>query len=239
MTTTRPPARRGRGHGPDQAAGGDLSAEELGTFLARELHDGIAQTLAVMLLELEAFRRDQHGRDGALKQIDALERQTRGALADLRALLVELRARQRREQDLVLLLRGAMVERQERNQSIQFRLHVTPEWPERIDSGVATHLLRIAMEAIDNAAHHGRPKNVEVALAVEGESAVMTIRDDGSGIKDRSDSALRPGFGIIGMSERAELIGGTVTLEPGAQGSGTVVQVIVPLARCLEAERTA
>src|SRR5690348_16535048 len=239
LTTTRPPTRRGRAHGRDRDTGADLSADELGAFLARELHDGIAQTLSVMLLELDAFRRDQHGRDGALKQIEALERQTRGALADLRALLIELRARQRREQDLVLLLRGAMVERQERNQSIQFRLHVTPEWPERIDSGVAAQLLRIAVEAIDNAEYQGRPKSIEVELAVEGESAVMAIRDDGSGIKDRSDSALRPGFGIIGMSERAELIGGTVTLEPGAQGSGTVVQVIVPLARCLEAERTA
>jgi signal transduction histidine kinase len=239
LTTTRPPARRGRGHGPDQDAGADLSIEELGTFLARELHDGIAQTLSVMLLELETFRRDQHGRDGALRQIDALERQTRGALADLRALLVELRARQRRERDLVLLLRGEMVERQERNQAIQFRLHVAPEWPERMDSGVATHLLRIGMEAIDNATHHARPKNVEVALAIDGENAVMTIRDDGGGIKDRPDSALRPGFGIIGMSERAELIGGTVTLAPGAQGSGTTVQVIVPLARCLEVGRTA
>jgi signal transduction histidine kinase len=192
-----------------------------------------------MLLELETFRRDQHGRDGALKQIDALERQTRGALADLRALLVELRARQRRERDLVLLLRGAMVDRQERNQSIQFRLHVAPQWPEQIDSEVATHLFRIAVEAIDNATHHGRPKNIEVALAVEGESALLTIDDDGSGIKDRQDSPLRPGFGMIGMSERAQVIGATVKVEPGAQGSGTTVQVIVPLAKCREVERTA
>jgi signal transduction histidine kinase len=239
LTTTRPPARRGRGHGPDREAGADLSAEELGAFLARELHDGVAQSLSVMLLELEAFRREQYGRDGALKQIDALERQTRGALADLRALLVELRARQRRQQDLVFLLRGAMVERQELNQSIQFSLKVAPEWPERIDSGVATHLVRIAVEAIDNATNPGTTKSIEVALAVEGESAVMTIRDEGSGIKDLQDSTLRPGFGVIGMSERAQLIGGTVTVEPGAQGSGTTVQVIVPLARCREVEQTA
>lgn len=239
LTTTRPPTRRRRGDSPEGEAGPDLSAEELGSFLARELHDGVAQTLAVMLLELETFRRDQHGRDGALRQIDALERQTRGALADLRALLIELRARQRRQQDLVLLLRGAMVERQERNQSIQFRLHVAPEWPERIDSGVATHLFRIAVEAIDNAVHHGTPESIEVSLAVEGEGAVITVRDDGSGFKDGQDSALRPGFGIIGMGERAELIGGTIEVQPGVQGRGTTVQVIVPLAKCREVERTA
>ena len=239
LSTTRPPSRRRGGQDPDRASSADLSAQELGTFLARELHDGVAQTLSVMLLELETFRRDQHGREGALKQIDVLEGRTRGALAELRALLSELRSRERQERDLVVLLRGAMVERQERNQTIQFRLDVSPLWPERIDSGVATHLFRIAGEAIDNASHHGTPKTIEVALAVEEENAVMTIQDDGSGIKHREDSALRPAFGIIGMSERAQLIGGAVRVQPGAQGRGTRVQVTVPLARCREVERTA
>lgn len=239
MSTTGPPRRRGRGQTSDREAGADLSPGELGTFLARELHDGVAQTLSVMLLELEAFRREQHGRHGALKQIDVLEGRIRGALADLRALLSELRGRELQDRDLVLLLRGAMVERQEREQSIQFRLHVATEWPERIDSGVATHLFRIAEEAIDNATDHGTPKTIEVALDVDGESAVMSIRNDGSGIKNRRDSALRSGFGIIGMSERARLIGGTVRVQPGAQGRGDTVQVIVPLAKCREVERTA
>jgi signal transduction histidine kinase len=238
LSITRPPSRRSPGHRRGREGGDDLSPDELSTFLARELHDGVAQTLSVMLLELETFRRDSHGRVGALKQIEVLEELTRGALADLRGLLGELRSLQRQERDLVVLLRAAMVERQERNQSVQFRLHLSPEWPERIDSGVATHLFRIATEAIDNATHHGRPKTVEVALTVEGESAVVTIRDNGSGIKKPQDLALGPGFGIMGISERAHLIGGAVSVQPGAQDNGTTVQVMVPLAKCRGEERT-
>ena len=83
----------------------EVTSEELGKFLARELHDTVAQTLATMLLELENFRIEQHGRVGALRQIDLLEQSTRKALADLRALLVELRLQRRHEEDLISLIR--------------------------------------------------------------------------------------------------------------------------------------
>ena len=81
----------------------EVTSEELGKFLARELHDTVAQTLATMLLELESFRIEQHGRLGALRQIDLLEQSTRKALADLRALLVELRLQRQHEEDLISL----------------------------------------------------------------------------------------------------------------------------------------
>ena len=184
-----------------------------------------------MLLELESFRRDQYGREGALSQIDALEHSTRSALADLRALLVELRGRQRQEQDLVLLLRRGMLERQQRKGAIAFHLQVAPDWPGQINAAVATHLYRIVCEALDNAIQHGAPKNIEVSLAIDQDAAVVTISDDGTGIKNRRDSAGRPGFGLVGMRERAEILGGTVSVQPGNQDSGTRVQVIVSIER--------
>jgi signal transduction histidine kinase len=206
-----------------------MPSEDLGRFLARELHDSVAQTLTAMLLELENFRRDQHGRAGALSQIDTLEQSTRSALADLRALLVELRARQRAEEDLVLLIRRGMLERQQHNRAIEFQLQVGPEWPARISSAAATHLYRIACEAIDNALRHGSPTKVEVALILRDDSAAMTISDDGTGIPKQRRSRTRPRFGIVGMNERAQLLGGTVSLQPGVHSRGTTVQVIVPL----------
>jgi signal transduction histidine kinase len=228
---SRTPSSRRRLYG-SAAKNGPLAgtpSEELGRFLARELHDSVAQTLTAMLLELENFRRNQYGRAGALSQIDTLEQSTRSALADLRALLVELRARQRAEEDLVLLIRRGMLERQQHNRGIEFQLQVVPEWPARISSAAATHLYRIACEAIDNALRHGAPTKVEVALSLQDESAAMTISDDGTGIKKQPRSVSRAGFGIVGMSERAQLLGGTVTLQPGAHSRGTTVQVIVPL----------
>jgi signal transduction histidine kinase len=206
-----------------------MPSEELGRFLARELHDSVAQTLATMLLELENFRRNQYGRASALSQIDALEQSTRNALADLRALLVELRARQRAEEDLVLLMRRGMLERQQRNRAIEFQLQVVPEWPARISSAAATHMYRIACEAIDNALRHGAPTKVEVALSLMDDSAALTITDNGTGIPKQPRSVSRAGFGIVGMRERAQLLGGTVTVQPGGHSKGTTVQVIVPL----------
>jgi signal transduction histidine kinase len=229
LPRTTPARRRVHGDAARDARLADSASEELGRFLARELHDSVAQTLTAMLLELENFRRDQYGRAGALSQIDVLEQSTRSALADLRTLLVELRARQRAEEDLVLLIRRGMLERQQHNRSVEFQLHVVPEWPARISSGAATHLYRIACEAIDNALRHGAPTKVEVALSLREDMGSMTITDDGLGIKKQPRSKRRPGFGIIGMSERAELLGGTVSLQPGAQSRGTAVQVIFPL----------
>lgn len=229
MPRTTSSRRRVNGNAAKDASLADAPAEELGRYLARELHDSVAQTLTAMLLELENFRRDQHGRAGALSQIDTLEQSTRSALADLRALLVELRARQRAEEDLVLLIRRGMLQRQQHNRAIEFQLQVVPEWPARISSAAATHLYQIACEAIDNALRHGAPTKVEVALSLQDESAAMTISDDGTGIRKKPRSRSRPGFGIVGMSERAQLLGGTVSLRPGAQSRGTTVQVIVPL----------
>jgi signal transduction histidine kinase len=90
VAATTPPRRSDRSHASTRRALADKSPQDLSKFLARELHDGVAQTLAVILLELQSLRRDQYGRAGALDQIDTLEGLTRSALADLRALLGEL-----------------------------------------------------------------------------------------------------------------------------------------------------
>ena len=184
-----------------------------------------------MLLELESFRRNQSGREGALAQIDVLEQSTRNALAELRSLLVELRGRQRQERDLVLQLRRAMLERQQRKRSIVFRLQVAPEWPGQIDPAVATHLYRIVCESLDNAIQHGAPKKIEVSLAIVQDRAIVMICDDGTGIKKRSDAAVRVRFGLVGMRERAEMLGGTLSVQSQDQDRGTRVQVTVSVER--------
>ena len=202
----------------------EVTSEELGKFLARELHDTVAQTLATMLLELESFRIEQHGRLGALRQIDLLEQSTRKALADLRALLVELRLRRQHEEDVISLIRRGMLERKGRGTSVEFELQVAREWPERMSAKTA-----IVSEAIDNAVHHGGARKVQVALCLESgsDTALITITDDGTGMGARH-SGDRPGFGIVGMQERAALLGGQVSLAAAPGGRGTRVQVTVP-----------
>jgi len=206
------------------------ASEELSKFLARELHDSVVQTLASMLIELENFRVEQHGRAGALTQIDHLEQSTRKALAELRALLGELRVRGQEEDDLVQLIRRGMLERKGRRGSVEFGLQVARDWPERMSARAAMELHRIVSEAIDNAIRHGSARKVDVTLSVAagGDLAVLTISDDGSGISTQRSAGRRPAFGILGMRERAGLLGGQVSLETGPTGKGTTVQVTVP-----------
>jgi two-component system, NarL family, sensor histidine kinase UhpB len=200
--------------------------------LARELHDSVAQTLSTMLLDLQAFRDEQHGRAGVLQQVDQLEESTRHALADLRELLVELRAQRLGEEDLVKLVKHGMLERQGHGRQVEYELAVAPDWPERIPVHAAKELNRIVQEAIENGVRHSRAGKIVVALNVSPSerAAVLTITDDGRGLSVEGLFSVRPGLGIIGMRERAVLLGGEVGLETGVNGRGTTVRVVVPLA---------
>jgi two-component system, NarL family, sensor histidine kinase UhpB len=208
-----------------------LSIEEMRSVLARELHDSVAQTLASILLDLDTFRIEQHGRAGVLRQIDQLEQSTRQALSDLRVLMVELRAQRLGEEDLVKLVKHGMLARQGRGRPIAYELTVAPDWPERIPVRAAAELNRIVQEAIENGIRHSGAHKIVVALsftAGEG-SAALTISDDGRGLSTQDLFSLQPGFGIPGMRERASLLGGEVGLEGGPGGRGTTVRVTVPL----------
>ncbi len=209
-----------------------LQLEEVRKVLARELHDSVGQTLSTMLIELENFRTEQYGRAGVLRQVDLLEKSTRKALADLRRLLVELRAQQLEEEDLVKLVRHDMLERQGRGRSPEFGLTVASDWPERVRATAAQELHRMIAEAIENGTRHGCAKRIEVSLGVSQDRrlAVLTINDDGRGLLKPEDIEPHPGLGILGMRERAVLLGGGIELEPGPEGRGTTVRVTVPLA---------
>ncbi|MCC6698207.1 MAG: PAS domain S-box protein [Candidatus Hydrogenedentes bacterium] len=84
----------------------------------------------------------------------------------------------------------------------------------------ATHLYRIAQEAVNNAVKHGKPASVEIALAVEGDLLVLSVTDDGVGIVAGADPG--EGLGMSIMSYRANMLGGTLNVEPGPSGGTRV-----------------
>lgn len=89
------------------------------------------------------------------------------------------------------------------------------------DNAVATHLYRIAQEAISNAIRHGKARRVDVELTESKGQLTLSIRDDGRGlgaVAERGD-----GRGLHIMQYRAGLIGGTLAVRPGAKGAGTAV----------------
>ncbi|HEY2597141.1 MAG TPA: ATP-binding protein [Candidatus Dormibacteraeota bacterium] len=232
MPRTSTSRKRVRKVGAAQArrSAAQLTVEETRTLLARELHDSVGQTLATMLLDLDVFRAEQQGRASVLRQVDQLAESTRQALSDLREMLIDLRAQPLGDEDLVKLVKHGMLERRAKRRQIEYELTVAPDWPERIPMHAATELNRIVQEAIENGVRHSGAHKIEVALglSVAERAAVITVSDDGRGLPTQDLFSLRPGLGILGMHERASLLGGEIRLESGPGGQGTTVRVTVP-----------
>jgi signal transduction histidine kinase len=94
---------------------------------------------------------------------------------------------------------------------------------------VKDQILRIAQEAITNAVRHGRPANVTVQLTCEQGALRLRVRDDGCGF-DLDEASRRNGgrFGLLGMRERSERLGGQMSLR-SQRGEGTEIEVTVPI----------
>jgi len=188
--------------------------------LARDLHDAVTQTLFSASLIAEALPRvwerdPDRARDG-LKELRSL---TRGALAEMRTLLLELRPAGLTEKPLGELL-GHLTEAMTGRSRVPVRLTVEGDslLPEELQVG----LYRIAQEALNNVAKHAGASEASVSLHCEPGRVTLRIRDDGRGLD--SDDTLPDQLGMGIMRERAESIG--ARLEIASQlGHGTEVAV--------------
>jgi signal transduction histidine kinase len=94
------------------------------------------------------------------------------------------------------------------------------------DSNLATHLYRIAQEAVHNAIRHGKSRNIEVGLSRKNETGTLTIRDDGEGFQKQE--AAQPGVGLSIMNYRADMIGGSLKVLPN-EDRGITVTCMFPI----------
>jgi signal transduction histidine kinase len=92
---------------------------------------------------------------------------------------------------------------------------------------IEINLYRIAQEALNNIAKHAQATNVSVLLEKPDKNIVLIVEDDGVGFDPKKKANRSKGLGLIGMSERAALVGGTVEIE-SAKGSGTTIYASVP-----------
>ncbi|HZG69168.1 MAG TPA: sensor histidine kinase, partial [Herpetosiphonaceae bacterium] len=198
----------------------DLAAVQERQRLARDLHDAVTQTLfsASLIAEVlpHVWERDP---ERARYSLQDLRDFTRGALAEMRTLLLELRPAsltQLKLSDLLQQLTEAMSGR------IQAPIQVTVQGDGHVPDEVHIALYRIVQEALNNIARHARAAHVTVALACEPDNVRLAITDDGRGF----DPAHLPPdhFGVRIMRERAETIGATLELA-SQPGGGTRVTV--------------
>lgn len=94
------------------------------------------------------------------------------------------------------------------------------------DSNLATHLYRIAQEAVNNAIRHGKSRNIVIRLSGKNATGVLTIQDDGEGFPEQQTS--QPGVGLSIMNYRADMVGGSLKVQPN-EGQGITVTCMFPI----------
>jgi signal transduction histidine kinase len=96
------------------------------------------------------------------------------------------------------------------------------------ESDIATHLYHIAQEAVNNALKHGHPRHVVIRLAA-GERSALSVDDDGVGVQEsRHGASGTQGMGLLIMSYRAKMIGGSLEVRPGPDGGTSVCCSLPP-----------
>ena len=203
----------------DGSAPQDVEApDQFEVHVARELHDQVAHPLIELLLQIRELR-VAHGDEPVAQELAAVEDSTRQVLRQSREMLIDLRGRGHIRINFTQALRAELPSLPGREPD----LHVTSRWPRRINGWAAFNLQRIIQQAVVNAWQHGRARNVRIYLDVnEADQAVVAVVDDGIGLQSATD-----GFGMVGMRERAEILGGTLSAESKSPG-GTRIEVRLP-----------
>jgi PAS domain S-box-containing protein len=187
--------------------------------IAREMHDQFGEQLTALGRGIGALREACGGRPDLEAQVAALEAISRQLDRDVDSLVWELRPTALDD----LGLRAALanyVQDWSTRVGIAVQLHTSGLSDHRLASEVETTLYRIAQEALTNVAKHAQARSVEVLLERRADHVLLAIEDDGVGF----DAAERDtgGFGLLGMQERAALVGASLEIE-STPGLGTTI----------------
>jgi signal transduction histidine kinase len=193
--------------------------------LARELHDAVTQTLfSASLLAEVVPRLWQRDPDEGARRLGELRALTRGALAEMRALLLELRPGALAEIPLDQLLRQ-LAEAASSRAGLVVHVHGEGLGGRLLPQDVQVGLYRIAQEALNNVAKHAHAEHVEVTLTADAGGVALSVLDDGRGLDPSTIPAGH--FGVQIMRERAQAIGAHLELSSRPLG-GTRVSVSWP-----------
>jgi signal transduction histidine kinase len=203
-----------------------LQANEERLQIARELHDVVAHHLSLINVQagvaLHVVDRRPEQAQTALK---AIKDASKDALVELRSLVGILRD----EADLAprnpsgtLASLDELVERS-RHAGLALRTFVAGQ-VQPLPSAVELSALRIIQEAITNVIRHSGAQSADVTVQYDDEALAITVEDDGRGMAARDPD----GSGLIGMRERAETLGGSLTVDTGVRG-GVRVRAVLPV----------
>ena len=202
------------------------SREEERARLARDLHDGPIQVLVGLNLQLGLLLAPA-GTSPVGEALGAMRGEVRELLADLRQVCAELRPPMLDTLGLGAALR-ALAEEWSAQWNVAVRLDLPPDATLRpLPSEVAVNLYRVVQEGLSNVARHAAARLVTVKLVWQASHLILAVHDDGRGFVVPAhfhDLAAQGHFGLMGMGERVNLIGGDWRVE-STPGQGTTVRV--------------
>jgi two-component system, chemotaxis family, CheB/CheR fusion protein len=196
--------------------------------IARDLHDQLGQQLTALRLHLETLKGRMVEDEKAFAQIEQTQVITRRIESDIDFLAWELRPLALDDLGLQAALND-YVQRWSKHADIPVDFHTQGLSRRRLIPEVETNLYRIAQEALNNVYKHSRATRADVILERRDHHVVLIIEDNGSGFDHENGPNATEGIGLIGMRERANLIGGTLEIE-SVPTKGTTVFAFVPTA---------
>ena len=201
--------------------------------IARELHDGVVQSLTALVADLEYFRTrylpaTSQASSEVVEKVETWQELARDSLTSMRQALGGLRKPSELDLGLEYAIEVILTELRDTGYTVQFECD---DWPALLPLEYTSNIYYIVREALTNISKHAKASSIKVCMfSFEGYLHV-SISDDGVGMKKQRVSAkANSGYhqGLIGLRERATLLNGQLGIESDP-GRGTRVDVDIPL----------
>ncbi len=198
--------------------------------IARDLHDQLGQQLTAIRLKLKILKRLSEGHEEISGQVDEIQNFLRQLDSDVDFLAWQMRPTALDDHGIVAAL-DYYVRQWSKNFKISVEFDADRFGTTEVAPEVGANIYRIAQEGLNNIYKHARADRVNIFLEMVDDCAVLIIEDNGIGFKKDGRNLAGDrfgGMGLIGMHERAALVGGTVEIESAA-GAGTTVFARFPV----------
>lgn len=200
--------------------------EEERTDLARDLHDEIGPLLFALNIDISTLQQQDWSRskEKIAKQLDSMSSAIGGIQAHVRSMLGKLRPAVLLDLGLSQAVDNLVAFWGRRHEGVRIAVALEREsFGERLDATI----YRVMQEALNNALRHGHPSLIEIKAGVSEDGFVeVEVSDNGAGLA-ASDADF--GFGLTGMKERVEFVGGSLSISNRVGGSGVSVRAKLPL----------
>jgi signal transduction histidine kinase len=191
--------------------------------MARDIHDTLAQGFTGVIMQLEAVK-GSIAQNNLAEATDRVERAgdlARVGLGEARRSVLALRPRSLQDASLCMAL-DDLLKRMTNGSGLQAEFHLEGDEP-TMPAEWEESLLRIAQESLTNTIKHARAKNFRATLSIAAKEIQFRLVDDGAGFDLHAE---HEGFGLVGMKERVDQIGGQFILR-SLPGQGTEIQIIL------------